>query len=247
MGPFSPKQPTWVNQGASWPPGRVCGPGWVWGVWCQPLLQPRCLSQTTGSRRPGPETCPMKPPEMPALLVALTGQVCAGWALEALPSPGSLSDPPPAAPLGEAREPQVPAPPITAPWGGEGAAGWPPRPDSGPRHQPQVRCSPEYTECSCPAGPLPARVRLLFRQEEPLSQRGRLDAGGTDGQSGSGGPCHPTPNPGPWGSGPQPLLSALRPPPLPAQRGHPGPPRSVPAALPPSRVAPGVTVLAGTC
>lgn len=49
------------------------------------------------------------------------------------------------------------------------------------------------------------------------------------------------------GQDPSPLLSTLRPPPLPAQRGHLGPPCRVPVALSPSRVALGATVLAGTC
>lgn len=176
------------------------------------------------------------------------GQVCAGWALGPFLLQGASLSLPLLFPLGRQGShrslPPSPSQPLRE---GKGQQAGPPDPTRDPGTGPRSGGPQSAPQARAQRGPCPPAPRLLFCREEPLSQRGRLDAGGMDGLSGSGGPCHPAPNPGPWGSGPRPLLSTLRLSPLPARRGHPGPPRRVPEALPPSRVAPGVTVLAGTC
>ena len=163
------------------------------GAWYQPHLQPRCLHKplAPGVRglRPAQRSCQRRWP----LLAEPTGQVCAGRALGPPPSPRSLSDPPSAVPLGAAREPQVSGPPPHhSPSRGRGSG---PAPQTRPRTPAQApgRVGPRVHHRLWPTGPLPARPEAALPSGGAFVPVGRLDAGGTDGLSGSSGATSPCP------------------------------------------------------
>ncbi|XP_065770778.1 basic salivary proline-rich protein 4-like [Muntiacus reevesi] len=167
------------------------------------------------------------PPALRAL-DTLEGTVCSGPTLPAAPASLAVSS----APEAQGR-PSHPPPTISSSEplreGKEQQAG-PPDPTRDPGTGPRSGGPQSAPQAPAQQGPCPPVRRLLFRREEPLSQRGRLDAGRMDGLSGSAaappclarapgaspqGPCGPAPvSRGPGGHRPgRHLLRSLCPPP----------------------------------